>query len=494
MSVALKFTPLSFINSSEEILKQIKNTVVFSYLFNQFEETTLDHYVESTQYGYTASANDTGTHRLLRITDINSGKVNWETVPFCDCDSEKKYLLKDNDILIARTGGTTGKSFIVLDVPANAIFASYLIRLRLKEKVNIDFINCFLNSYAFWSQIIEMKAGSAMPNVNAEKLKTLRLPKCNIETQNKVLSAIKEENRQSDFSPLFQKMASIESAHNKGNSITTELTHQLTLVQKLRQQLLQEAVQGKLVPQDPSDEPASILLQKIKTEKERLVKEKKIKKDKDLPEIKAEEIPFEIPEGWVWCRLGEIANAITYGTSEKAFEEGEVPVLRMGNITTAGKILYSNLKFVSSKIDDLPRLYLENGDMVFNRTNSYELVGKTAVFENDLPYTLASYLIRVRFLDLQNPKFISIYFNSSSCRLTQIEPQIIQQNGQANFNGTKLGNVIIPLPPLAEQHRIVQKLEQLLQVCDDLQASIQESRGYNEQLLQQVLREALKGE
>ena len=98
MSIEIKYIPLSFINTDEEILKQIKNTVLFSYLFQKFDETSLSHYLESTQYGYTASASETGTHQLVRITDINSGNVDWNTVPFCDCDVEDKYLLKDDDI------------------------------------------------------------------------------------------------------------------------------------------------------------------------------------------------------------------------------------------------------------------------------------------------------------------------------------------------------------------------------------------------------------
>src|SRR5690606_26356035 len=93
----------------------------------------------------------------------------------------------------------------------------------------------------------------------------------------------------------------------------TELTHQIDLVKQLRQTFLREAMQGKLVPQDPNDEPASVLLEKIKDEKERLIKEKKIKKQKPLPPITEDEIPFEIPENWVWCRLGEICFKITDG-------------------------------------------------------------------------------------------------------------------------------------------------------------------------------------
>ncbi len=286
---------------------------------------------------------------------------------------------------------------------------------------------------------------------------------------------------------------SLAKSKKSNETLSTQLTHQLDLVKQLRQAFLREAMQGKLVPQDPTDEPASVLLEKIKAEKARLIQEKKIKKDKPLPPIKEEEIPFDIPENWVWCRLGEIVYDQSYGTSSKADLSGDVPVLRMGNITTDGKILYSNLKYVSQKIKDLPNLYLENGDLVFNRTNSYELVGKCGVFYNDESYTLASYLIRIRLGKFSIPNFFSNYINSSLCRETQIEPSIIQQNGQANFNGTKLSNIITPLPPLSEQKRIVAKLDELMQYCDDLVASIQASQQQNERLLQQVLREALEG-
>ena len=162
MSVDLKVIPLTFITTNDEILKQIKNTLLFSYLLNKNEETSLSYYLETTQYGFTASALEVGSHKLVRITDINNGKVDWNNVPFCNCTDDSKYLLKDHDILVARTGGTTGKSFIVNNPPENAIFASYLIRLRLNKNADLDFITCFLNSYLFWSQIIGMKSGSAI--------------------------------------------------------------------------------------------------------------------------------------------------------------------------------------------------------------------------------------------------------------------------------------------------------------------------------------------
>ena len=238
--------------------------------------------------------------------------------------------------------------------------------------------------------------------------------------------------------------------------LSTELTHDLALISQLRQSFVREAMQGRLLPQSPNDEPASELLKKIKAQKVQLVEEGKAKKEKLLPPIKKEEIPFEIPYSWSWCRLGEIALNIEYGTSQKAeMSSTHIPVLRMNNIQN-GKIDFDKLKYVKSIIKDLPRLYLKNGDLLFNRTNSWELVGKTGVYHGDSDImTFASYLIRVQFAKSIEVDFFNNYINSTFCRITQLEPDIIQQNGQANFNGTKLKNIICPLPPTprATPHR-----------------------------------------
>lgn len=270
-------------------------------------------------------------------------------------------------------------------------------------------------------------------------------------------------------------------------NVSEEFNLQQDLLTQLRQSFLREAMQGKLVKQDPKDGNAKYLLEKIKAEKA-----KSGKKEKELPPIKPEEIPFEIPENWVWCRLGEIADNIEYGTSEKAdLNSSNIPVLRMNNIQD-GKLDYENLKYVSPTIDDLPKLYLKKNDLLFNRTNSWELVGKAGVYHGtDDTMTFASYLIRVQFQDGIFADFINAYINSSLCRTTQLEPEIIQQNGQANFNGTKLRNIICPLPPSSEQSRIIKRFDELMNLCDDLQESVQVSREQNELLLQQVLKEAL---
>ena len=492
MSIEIKYIPLSFINTDEEILKQIKNTVLFSYLFQKFDETSLSHYLESTQYGYTASASETGTHQLVRITDINSGNVDWNTVPFCDCDVEDKYLLKDDDILVARTGGTTGKSFIVNSAPNNAVFASYLIRLRLKKEVNLEFINLYLNSYTFWSQIVEMKSGSAMPNVNAEKLKTLRIPKVSFKEQNEFVKAFKNVEKVKNLNFVFDKINEMESLFINSKKIVNELTQQLDLIKQLRQSFLREAMKGKLVNNTNVKETGQQLLEKIKAEKAQLIAEKKLKKEKELSPITEDEIPFEIPEHWAWCRLGEIAYITSGSTpSQDSFVENGIPYIKMYNLRNQKIDFFHKPQYIKEEVHNgqLKRCRAYPGDVIMNIVGPP--LGKIAIIPDSLPecnFNQAAVLIRPL---MKNMNYYIFWHLNEMSEINAIDTKGVA--GQANISVTQAHNIKIPLPPIHEQEQIVAKLEELMAFCDGLEQSIKESQGYNEMLLQQVLREALQG-
>ncbi len=486
LKLETKYFPLSFINTEEEVLKQIKNTFIFSYLLDKYDETTLQNYLVSTQYGYTASALEKGNHKLVRITDINNGTVEWENVPFCDCDSEEKYLLKENDILIARTGGTTGKSFLVKDVPENAVFASYLIRLRLKDGVDFEFINKFLNSYVFWSQIVEMKSGSAMPNVNAEKLKTLRIPKCDNKVQQEVLKLFNNENEDFLFPELALKINTGELIFNNSNKTTKELSLQLDIIKQLRKAFLREAMQGLLVKTETNGETGAELLEKIKAEKAQLIKEKKLKKEKELPPISEDEIPFEIPDNWVWCRLGEVCN---YGSSPKAepkdFNENTW-VLDLEDIEKETSILLNKIRF-NERNSLSTKSVFKKGQVLYSKLRPY--LDKVIVAEEDGVCTTE--ILPLKLYGNINPYFTKyalkrsdflIYVNSVTKGMKM--PRLGTNDGQI---------ALFPLPPLHEQQQIVAKLDELMAFCDGLEESIKESQGLNEILLQEVLREVLQG-
>ena len=236
---------------------------------------------------------------------------------------------------------------------------------------------------------------------------------------------------------------------------------------KLRQKILDLAIHGKLVPQDPNDEPASVLLERIKAEKERLIQEGKIKRSKkskvpsDTPHY--ENVPFEVPESWVWCRLDDIVCELKYGTSEKSSSVGKIAVLRMGNITNVGTIDYSNLVY-SSNDEDIEQYSLEKNDLLFNRTNSSEWVGKTAIYKEEQPAIYAGYLIRIKPL-LISPDYLNTVMNSGYYRDWCYDVKTDAVN-QSNINAQKLSQLMIPIPPLKEQERIVAEMDKWISLID----------------------------
>jgi type I restriction enzyme S subunit len=137
---------------------------------------TVGEFCDPPQYGYTATSTDqpVGPH-LLRITDIQEGRVDWDRVPYCHCPDPAKYLLQRNDLVFARTGATTGKSFLIQDCPL-AVFASYLIRLRVRSDVSIDYLYRYFQSASYWEQIADEKSGTGQPNLNGSKLAKLKVP------------------------------------------------------------------------------------------------------------------------------------------------------------------------------------------------------------------------------------------------------------------------------------------------------------------------------
>ncbi|MNG08899.1 Type-1 restriction enzyme EcoKI specificity protein [compost metagenome] len=148
---------------------------------------------------------------------------------------------------------------------------------------------------------------------------------------------------------------------------------------------------------------------------------------------------------------------------------------------------------VSNATEGLPELYLEPEDLLYNRTNSAELVGKTGLFLGGAgEFTFASYLIRIRCLKcLFSPKYLNISMNAPGFRESQINPHLKQQCGQANVNGTIMKNMIVSVPPVAEQHRIVAKVDQLMVLCDQLKTRLNQARQLNEQLASTLVEQAV---
>ena len=282
-----------------------------------------------------------------------------------------------------------------------------------------------------------------------------------------------------------------ESVEIEADELKDELTHQQTLLKKLRQQILQEAIEGKLTAdwraQNPDVEPASELLARIQAEKQQLIKDKKIKKQKPLPAISEEEKPFALPKGWVWCRFGDVLGSTFYGPR---FGKGEyvnngIPTIRTTDMDN-GVISFKSPPMVnvtdSNKID----LYkLKYDDLLITRTGS---IGTMALYKSGKLAFPSAYLIRCRFQLVEMAEFL---FNYLMTPMIQDYFGLNTKTGtRPNINAVSISNSLLPLPPLPEQKAIVAKVEKLLALCDQLETQITHNQNHANALMQAVLKEA----
>ncbi len=374
-----------------------------------------------------------------------------------------------------------------------------------------QYFRLVLSSPFFLEYVNARSYGMKMPRLGTEDARNSLIPLPPLAEQSRIVTRVEELMRLCDALDAKGKLESTQHAQLVSTLLGT-LTVSTTpeeladnwqrvsqhfdllldrpeAIDALEQTLLQLAVRGLLVPQDAGDEPASTLLARIRSEKDRLIAEGKIKRDKPLPPITAEEQPFELPIGWAWVRLGFLGESFDYGSSQKSVDDSAaVPILRMGNIQ-GGRVFMNNLKYLKDTRGELPHLALHEGDLLFNRTNSYELVGKTGIFEGySREVTFASYLIRIRLMGAWlNPEYINAYMNTLDCRKNEIEPDLTQQTGQANYNGTKLKSIRVPLPPLAEQSRIVTRITALRRLCADLRQRLKAAQATQSHLAQALV-------
>jgi len=406
---------------------------------------------------------------LKRIEKIDfSGEIFLSNKP----SNTDMILVKKGDLVISGINVEKGAMAVYSgheDITATIHYSAYSYD---EKEIDIDFLKSFLKSSAFKNALKEQVPGGIKTEIKPKHLLPLLVTfPTDINDQRAVVKLLKERN-------------------SKIDSVSTELSHQLAFVKKLRQQILQDAVQGKLVPQDPGDEAAGELLRKIKAEKAKLVVEKKLKKEKVQPAIKPEEIPFEIPDGWVWCRLEEITESSFYGPrfSNSDYVSNGIPTIRTTDMTDNGEIILKDTPYINIVDKAKIELYkVLDGDLLVTRSGS---IGIMAIFRGGYLAIPSAYLIRFRFMSVL-PEYI---FNLLKSPLWQTMMGLNSRaTAQVNINATNILLFPIPLPPLPEQYRIVQKLNELMQTCDALEASIQQSVSLNEKLLQGVLREALRG-
>lgn len=405
---------------------------------------------EDISYGYTASSTQekVGPH-LLRITDIQNNHVSWGSVPFCVINEEqaKKYSLKENDLVFARTGATVGKSFLIKREIPESVFASYLIRVRCLQPELASFLAYYFRSPDYWLQITDFSAGIGQPNVNGSKLKELNIP----------LPPVAEQTRIAQ--KLDELLAQVDTLKARIDAIPA-------LLKRFRQSVLASAVSGRLTTEWRA-------------------------KNSSLASTCPPESATTVDSTWPEVSLSDVARSFSYGSSAKSKPNGDVPVLRMGNIQ-GGCIDWTDLVFSTDEAE-IKKYVLHAGDILFNRTNSPELVGKTAIYKGDRPAIYAGYLIRVRCSEFLKPEFLNYCLNSPQGRhyCWQVKTDGVSQS---NINAKKLAAFRFGLPEFEEQTEIVRRVEQLFAFADQLEAKVASAKTRIDHLTQSILAKAFRGE
>lgn len=459
-------------------------------------------------YGHTASATDIDTGvKFLRITDIQNNKVSWKDVPYCEIDERRlnSLLLKEGDILIARTGGTIGKTFLIDSVDYPSVFASYLIRVQLSEKVDEQYIKYFLESPFYWKQLINFSQGTGQPNVNATSLSNLLIPLPPVEQQENIVEKIKEL-----FESCNQLIEKIRFKNNSSLKLNTTVFERLQDastpnrkkdldfaiqnmkrlcntkddVQLMREGILSLAIQGKLVYQDPQDEPATVLIKKIEEEKERLIKANKIRRSKKLLKISNKEIPYDLPKGWRWEKLGNITE-IRRGASprpiKKYLTESDfgIPWIKIGDSVVGDKYITSTKEKITPEGAE-KSVYLESGSLVMSNSMSF---GRAYILKIDGCIHDGWLSLKI-YNELIFDELLLLFLNAS---FKQFEKKAVG-TGVRNLNIDRVRNSMIPVPPLNEQRRIAQKSDELFLLCDELEKQIDRYEIASEKLRTSVLK------
>jgi type I restriction enzyme, S subunit len=442
-------------------------------------KTTLGEACTRVQYGWTTSAVESGNYKLLRTTDITSGFIEWSNVPFCRDEPPEldKFFLGDGDIVVSRAG-SVGASILVTS-PPQAVFASYLIRLR--SGIDQKFVAYFMKSPFFWQQVEDKAAGIAMANLNASKLQQMSLLVPPLKEQQRIV-----EKLETLLSDLDAAVASLETAKEK--------------LKGQRQALLRAAVEGELSREwretnQGKIEPASELLKHVLQERrERWEVEQKTKRRKNAnyEEPKAPDttnLP-ELPEGWVWANLNQLKAFSLYGPrfSSDDYSSKGVNVLRTTDINESGKVNIETTPKLDLSNNDFDKYHLERGDLLITRTGS---IGTLAVFNDEVRAIAGAYLIQYRLIDPSMVWYIFYFLKSPNGQMSLTRGSA--GSGRLNLNAPNIETIPIPLPSLQEQVAIVERIEQLHSDSYNLETSIGAELKRTEVMRQSILKQAFEG-
>lgn len=387
-----------------------------------------------------------GSIPWLKTGDLNDGFIQEVPEYITDLALEKTSLRLNpiGSVLMAMYGATIGKLGILeIPVTTNQACCACIPYAGMNNKYLFYYLMSMRQSY------IGMAEGGAQPNISKEKIVNSLIPLPPAEEQRRIVAKIEE------LLPLVDRYA---VAYEKLEQFNAKFP------EDMKKSILQYAIQGKLVEQRYEEGTGEELYRQIQVEKQKLIKAGKIKKNKPLPEIAEDEIPFDIPESWKWVRWGELSQSIQYGYNAPAQEHGRIKMVRISDIQD-GKVLWNQVPYCDIKENEIPTYQLGANDILFARTGG--TVGKSyLVKEVPEEAIYAGYLIRTQYSSLLCPDYMK-HFMESQLYWNQLRSGTIA-TAQPNCNGQTLSKMFLPLPPLAEQKRIVAKLEEILPLCERL--------------------------
>jgi len=386
----------------------------------------------------------------------------------------KMYEVKAGDFILSGIDARNGAFGIVPPELDGAIVTNDFWYFKIDEAVVNKHFFLELTATRWFDEICRIGSDGTTQRIRLQKNKFF----------NQSIS-IPPLETQETFIKGFKKTATLNGA------LVSELTHQQILLKKLRQQILQEAIEGKLTAdwrqQHPDVEPASELLKRIQDEKAQLIEDKKIRKQKPLPPITPEEIPFEIPDGWEWCRLGNYAlfergKFSMRPRNDQSCYGGIYPFIQIGSLDSKGSVITTCNKTLNEKGLSVSKMF-EKGTVMVAIVGG--TIGNLGVLGKDMCFPDS--MVGVRPYDFCNQDYILLLLRHFQPFLKEVSYQMA---GQPNIKLPNLNNLMCALPPLAEQKAIVAKVEKLLTLCDELETQITNNQTHADQLMQSVLKEA----
>lgn len=418
---------------------------------------------------------DSVEYKRCRVQTNRKGVVLRDLVKGSAINTKKQQVCRTGDFIVAEIDAKVGGyGFIPKELDGSIVSSHYFLFELNPKKIHKDYLRFLIITEIIQNQI-NSKGSTNYAAIRPQHVLDFDVP----------LPEIVEQKE------IVKKLTSV---FYQFEELTKELTAQTELANHIRRSILQEAVQGKLVPQRSNDEPASELLKKIKAEKEKLAKEK-LKKEKPLPPIALEETPFELPKGWVWCRLGEISE-IVRGSSPRpkgdpkyfSKERTDYPFIKIYDITnySNGDTLIDTGEFLTKEGSKFGRR-VDKGDIIIAVSGSGS-VGK--VSKLGIQGFIYDGLIAMKDIPVEIRPFIFIYLK------TQSSSFIGSATGTSwvNLNTDLMKALLIPLPPAKECIAIVNRIEKLSVTVKLLELSVRHSKNESEQLLQAILHEAFNGQ